>query len=45
MERVSSVLGLPEQVTPYALIALGYPKASKQATPRYDESRVHFNRY
>jgi nitroreductase len=45
MEHVSSVLGLPEQVAPYAMIAIGYPKAEKQATPRYDETRVHYNRY
>jgi nitroreductase len=45
MAHVSAVLDLPEQVAPYAMIALGYPKASKQAKPRYDETRVHHNGY
>ena len=45
MAHVAAVLGLPEQIHPFALIALGYPKAPKQATQRYDASRVHYGRY
>jgi nitroreductase len=45
MEHAAAVLDLPGEVRPYAMIALGYPQSPKPATQRYDESRVHFNRY
>jgi nitroreductase len=45
MAHVSKVLGLPESVQPYAMIALGYPSGQRQATPRYDATRIHHNGY
>jgi nitroreductase len=45
MAHVSKVLGLPSDVQPYAMIALGYPSEHRQATPRFDTTRIHHNGY
>jgi nitroreductase len=45
MAHVKEVLGLPDGIEAYSLIALGYPTALRQAHSRYDETRIHFNRY
>jgi hypothetical protein len=45
MAHVSQTLALPADVQPYAMIALGYPEKEKQATQRFDETRVHHNGY
>jgi nitroreductase len=45
MAHISKTLNLPENVRPYAMIALGYPDKEKQATPRFDETRIHRNGY
>ncbi|MDR0347748.1 MAG: nitroreductase family protein [Coriobacteriales bacterium] len=45
MAHVSKVLGLPEDVQPYSMIAMGYPREAKQPTPRFDETRIHYNGY
>ena len=38
-------LGLPENIIPFAIIAIGYPAESRPQTDRYDASRVHWNRW
>jgi nitroreductase len=45
-ERVRGLrdlLGLPENVVPFSLVALGYPAEEKPPAERYDASRVHHN--
>jgi nitroreductase len=48
-ERVAGlkqILGLPEQVVPLCVVALGYPAAKPEPpAARYDESRLHRNRW
>lgn len=47
-DRVSglrSLLGLPEHVIPFSLIAIGYPGEQKPRAERYDPERVHLNRW
>jgi nitroreductase len=39
------LLGLPEHVVPLALVSLGYPDEVKGDADRYDEKRVHRNRW
>ena len=39
------LLGLPEEVAPLAIVALGHPAESKGPIDRYDPSRVHRNRW
>lgn len=40
-----AVLGVPEQVTPFALFPLGVPAESLPAENRFDSSRVHWGRW
>ena len=43
-ERVKGtreVLGIPEEVVPFAYIAVGYPAEHKEPRTQYDPSRVH----
>ncbi len=45
-ERVRGLrdlLGLPENVVPISLVAIGYPGEQKAPAERYDASRVHHN--
>lgn len=44
---VRDLFGLPEQVRPFALIALGYPAegTGNHFTDRYEEKRVHHETY
>ncbi len=47
-ERVAAVRGLvaiPEGVEPLGMVALGWPAESKPPGDRYDESRVHRERW
>ena len=47
-ERIGAVrelLGLPDHVEPLGMIALGWPGESKPPGERYDESRVHSERW
>ncbi|MHB8118209.1 MAG: nitroreductase family protein [Methanothrix sp.] len=46
MDRVEAFqrrLCLPEEITPFALVALGYPNEAPAAPKRYREERVHYN--
>ena len=45
MAAVSEILGLPEHVKPFAILAIGYPAEVREAENRYDEEKVHYNRY
>jgi nitroreductase len=45
MEGVRKLIGLPERILPLALVSVGYP-AEKVAQPqRFDEKRIHFERW
>ena len=37
------VLGVPEEITPFALFPLGVPDEELEAETRYDKSRIHTN--
>lgn len=37
------LLSLPEEITPFALVALGYPDEQPAAPQRYRKDRVHYN--
>ena len=36
-------LGLPEEITPFALVAVGFPAETPATPQRYKEDRVHYN--
>ncbi len=47
-ERVAGLrklLGIPENVIPFALISIGYPAEEKPPADRHDASRVHHDRW
>jgi nitroreductase len=43
--RLTEILGLPPEVTPFALVAVGRPAEEKPPAGRFDESRVHRERW
>jgi len=47
-ERVTGMrelLGLPEHVIPFSLVPIGYPAEDKPPADRFDEARVHYNKW
>jgi nitroreductase len=47
-ERINGIkklLNLPEHILPISLISLGYPAEHKDKEDRYDENRVHYNKW
>lgn len=45
MTAVRGVLGVPENVTPFCLISVGYPAEKRTRPDRWDESMIHKNRW
>ncbi|MEA3310342.1 MAG: nitroreductase family protein [Chloroflexota bacterium] len=45
IKRLADVLAIPPQVTPLAMVYLGYPAEEKPARTQYDAQRVHWERY
>ncbi len=42
MAAVRDVLSLPADLTPFALVAVGYPVEQKTQENRWDEKRIHY---
>ena len=40
-DMVRSLLGIPEDIVPHNLIAIGHPAEQKEPRTQYDETRVH----
>lgn len=45
VQEIHSLLDLPENITPFSLISIGYPAEQLEAGNRYDQSRVHFDKW
>ena len=45
MEAVRRVIGAPETIQPFALVACGYPDKPVVPADRWDPSRVHWERW
>lgn len=45
VEGLTNLLGIPENVIPIAVISIGHPAESKEASLRYDEKRIHTNKW
>ena len=43
--RMRELVGAPEQVVPLCLISIGYPAEKKPRADRYEEERVHWERW
>jgi nitroreductase len=42
---IRKLLGMPDNVIPFALLSIGYPAEQKPPANRYDESRVHHDKW
>jgi nitroreductase len=45
VKSLSEIFNLPEHVLPFSVISLGFPDQEKGVPERYDESRIHFDRW
>ena len=36
---------IPDHIIPFSVIAIGYPKNDKMSESRYDESKIHLDKY
>jgi nitroreductase len=45
IENIRLLAGLPENVRPLSLVAIGYPARSGKPVDRYRQDRVHHNRW
>lgn len=45
MEAVRSSLGIPDAITPFALISMGLPAETLPGEDRYDQTRLHTNHW
>jgi nitroreductase len=45
VEGPRRLLGIPDYVVPFALVALGHPAEYTKAVRRYDASRVHVDQW
>ena len=45
MEAVRQVIGAPETIQPFGLVACGYPDKPVVPANRYDPARVHYERW
>ncbi|UCD13603.1 MAG: nitroreductase family protein [Thermoplasmatales archaeon] len=43
--HIKKLLNIPEHIIPLSLISLGYPDEHKTGEKRYNNNRVHYNRW
>lgn len=45
MENVRSVCALPSNIDPFAIVAVGYSLEDKEPIDRFEQSRIHYEKY
>lgn len=45
VEKIKDLLNLPEYIVPFSIISLGYPDEKKDVQNRFDETRIHWNKW
>jgi nitroreductase len=45
IEKVRTLLGLPDHIVPFSVIPLGYPAEQQPPADRFDPQRIHFDRW
>lgn len=45
VDGLKKLFEIPENVIPLAVISIGYPAESKEASQRYDEKKIHLNKW
>jgi nitroreductase len=43
VREVRSILNIPQDITPFSIIGMGYPSEEKSGRLRYDKSKIHTN--
>ncbi len=45
MDIISNVLSLPENIEPFAILAVGYSDSTNKFVDRFNENKIHFEKY
>ncbi len=45
MKKVSEILGLPSDIIPFAVLAIGYSDSKNKYVDRFEESKIHYDKY
>ena len=45
IDGLRKLLNIPEHIIPFSLISIGYPAEEKPRANRYNESRIHYNKW
>lgn len=45
VNQMKDILNLPESVNPLSIIPIGYPDEQREAVSRFDQARIHHNRW
>lgn len=45
MDGIQKLLGLPESVLPFMVVPIGYPAENRSLPKRFDETRIHYDRW
>lgn len=45
MKRSRELFNIPEDVDPFSFVALGHPGEAKEPSDRFDQGRIHHNRW
>jgi nitroreductase len=45
VKSMKELLGLPENIIPFSIVAIGYPDETKEPVERFDPSRIHRNQW
>lgn len=45
MDPVAAYLQLPGNIVPYSIVPVGYPAGDEQPKDKWDESRIHFDKF
>jgi nitroreductase len=43
--KIKELLGIPENIMPLCIISVGHPAEEKKPSNRYDETRIHLNKW
>ncbi len=45
VEKLKELFQLPENIRPFAVVAIGYPAESRDYQDRYEEDRIHYEKF
>lgn len=45
VQEIANIFELPDGIIPFSIISIGYPGESKEPSDRYDEKKIHINKW